>query len=61
VLGERLLRWTPAGYDLTRARPHGRATVLTPPSLIEVLRGGWDGVVPLLHPSARTRETQETG
>lgn len=55
VLGERLLRWTPAGYDLARARPDGRATVLTPPSLVEVLRRGWDGVVPLLHPSAATR------
>jgi hypothetical protein len=57
VLGERLLRWTPAGYDVARARPGGQATVLTPPSLVEVLRRGWDGAVPLLHPSAGTRET----
>jgi hypothetical protein len=27
--------------------------VITPPSLIEVLRSGWEPVVPLLHPSAR--------
>jgi hypothetical protein len=26
--------------------------VITPPSLVEVLRAGWRGVVPLLHPSA---------
>lgn len=53
VLGDRLLRWTPAGYDASQARPRGPATVLTPPSLVEVLRAGWEGVVPLLHPSAR--------
>jgi hypothetical protein len=28
------------------------ATVITPPSMLEVLRAGWRGVVPLLHPSA---------
>jgi len=57
VLGEQLLRWTPAGYDLARSRPGGQATVLTPPSLVEVLRRGWEGVMPLLHPSAETRDT----
>jgi hypothetical protein len=59
VLGEQLLRWAPAGYDLARERPDSQATVLTPPSLMEVLRRGWDGAVPLLHPSAEmvTRET----
>lgn len=57
VLGDRLLRWTPGGYLEPRPRPRGRATVLTPPSLVAVLDAGWQGVVPLLHPSARTRET----
>jgi len=57
VLGERLLRWTPAGYDSAFARPRGRATVLTPPSLVEVLRAGWSGAVPFLHPSAHTLAT----
>ncbi|MEO5634139.1 hypothetical protein [Gaiella sp.] len=57
VRGDRLLRWAPAGYDVALARPSGRATVLTPPSLVEVLRAGWDGVVPLLHPSAGARTT----
>lgn len=52
VLGRRLLRWAPAGYGTSVARPTGPATVLTPPSLVDVLRNGWDGVVPLLHPSA---------
>jgi hypothetical protein len=53
VLGSRLLAWTPAGYGASVARPRGeRALVITPPSLVEVLRAGWQGVVPLLHPSA---------
>ncbi len=54
VLGERLLRWTPGGYGAAVARGEGRVTVLTPPSLVEVLRGGWEGAVPLLHPSCST-------
>jgi hypothetical protein len=53
VRGARLLEWTPAGYAARAARPAGeRATVITPPSLVGVLRAGWQGVVPLLHPSA---------
>ena len=54
VLGERLLRWTQPGYvaggSLLRRR---RVTVLTPPSLVEILRTGWRPSVPLIHPSAR--------
>jgi hypothetical protein len=57
VLGSRLLRWTPAGYEAPLPRPLGPATVLTPPSLVAVLEAGWQPVVPLLHPSARTLET----
>jgi hypothetical protein len=53
VLGESLLCWTPAGYRERRARHGGPATLITPPSLVEVLRQGWSGAVPLLHPSAR--------
>ena len=54
VLGDRLLRWTPAGYAGARARPRaGTATVLTPPSLVAVLTRGWQGAVPFLHPSSR--------
>jgi len=53
VLGGALLRWTPPGYVDARQRPRGRRVVLiTPPSLVEVLRRGWEPVVPLLHPSA---------
>jgi len=56
VAGGRLLRWTPGGYDRARARPRsGTATVLTPPSLVAVLADGWEGVVPLFHPTAATR------
>jgi hypothetical protein len=53
VLRGQLLAWTPAGYTERVPRPaRGRAVVITPPSLVEVLRAGWRGVVPLLHPSA---------
>jgi hypothetical protein len=54
VRGKRLLRWTPGGYADSRPRPMGAdAVVITPPSLVEVLRAGWEPLVPLLHPSAR--------
>ena len=53
VRGGELLAWTPAGYGPRIARPaSGRAVVITAPSLVAVLRSGWQGVVPLLHPSA---------
>jgi hypothetical protein len=53
VLGSQLLRWTPAGYAERRPRPRGAAaTVITPPSLVAVLRAGWSPIVPLVHPSA---------
>jgi hypothetical protein len=53
VLGSELLRWTPAGYDRRVPRPRReRVVLLTPPSLVEVLRAGWEPLVPLLHPSA---------
>ena len=52
VLGGELLRWSPAGYaQQVRATPC-RIQSITPPTLVEVLRRGWDGAVPLLHPSA---------
>jgi len=53
VLGDRLLAWTPAGYTAAHPRPDGRVRLITPPSLVAVLRAGWQGAVPLLHPSAR--------
>jgi hypothetical protein len=53
VRGADLLTWTPAGYVPRERRPaHGRAVLITPPSLVAVLRAGWGGAVPLLHPSA---------
>jgi hypothetical protein len=53
VLGRELLLWSPSGYAARRPRPRGSAEVVTPPSLVAVLRAGWDGAaVPLLHPSA---------
>lgn len=56
VLGAELLEWTPAGYVAARrTRPStGTAVALTPPSLISLLRAGWEpATVPFLHPSAR--------
>ena len=52
VLGARLMRWTPAGYTERMPRPTGRAALVTPPSLVAVLRSSWEPLVPLLHPSA---------
>jgi hypothetical protein len=54
VRGGALLRWSPAGYTERAARPAAgeRAMVITPPSLVAVLREGWAGAVPLVHPSA---------
>ena len=53
VIGGELLRWTSAGYDVRVPRPaRARTTLITPPSLVEVLRAGWDPVVPPVHPSA---------
>lgn len=52
VRGERLLAWTPAGYVRPRARPAGSAALITPPTLVAVLRSGWAPLVPLLHPTA---------
>jgi hypothetical protein len=53
VRGGELLRWSPAGYDARVGRPaRCTATVITPPSLLAVLRTGWRGAVPLVHPTA---------
>ena len=54
VLGDSLLLWTPAGYTMRAARrARERTTLITPPSLVAVLRAGWEPAeVPLLHPSA---------
>jgi hypothetical protein len=51
VLGPELLRWTPGGYAERVPRPRGRATLITPPSLVAILGAGWQGAVPLLHPT----------
>jgi hypothetical protein len=54
VLGQHLLRWTPAGYAASSPRQgSGHAALVTPPSLVGVLRAAWDPAVPLLHASAR--------
>jgi hypothetical protein len=54
VLGGSLLDWSPAGYTRRRPRPSAeQAELVTPPSLVAVLRAGWQSDVPSLHPSAR--------
>ena len=52
LVGSELLLWTPAGYTERRPRANGAGRLITPPSLVGVLRSGWSGEVPLLHPSA---------
>jgi hypothetical protein len=53
VLGDCLLPWSPAGYGAPVACPAGsHAVVITPASLVALLRVGWQPSVPLLHPSA---------
>jgi hypothetical protein len=54
VLGARLLPWSADGYGAAVRRPRGPATVVSPPSVVAVLRAGWEPLVPFLHPSAGT-------
>ena len=50
VRGNRLWRWAPDGYSQIQSRPRGiEVDVLTPPSILTVLRRGYG---PLWHPSA---------
>ena len=51
VLGDRLHRFTPAGYTETRLRPAGIVTLLTPAPTIAALAAGYR---PTIHESART-------
>jgi hypothetical protein len=59
VLDSGLLLWSPAGYTERRPRPAGPATVITPPSLVAVLRAGWRPLVPLVHPSSGIRDVRD--
>ena len=53
VLGRRLLPWSVGGYGPGRRRPtHSSAALITPPSLVSLLRDGWSPLVPLLHGTA---------
>jgi hypothetical protein len=55
VHGAQLLHWTAAGYVKPRRRPRRQeVVVITPPSLVAVLRAGWKSLVPVFHPSAVT-------
>ena len=59
VLGSLLLRWTVSGYVERNPRPSDQqAVVITPPSLVAILRTGWQPLVPILHPSA-TRDGRD--
>jgi hypothetical protein len=53
VLGDSLLPWSAGGYQSRSRRPTRRqARVITPPSLVAVLRTSWESLVPVVHPSA---------
>jgi hypothetical protein len=47
--GDAMQRWTPSGYAESKPRPRGSVSVLTPPSIIAILRAGYQ---PQWHPSA---------
>ena len=51
VLAEELLAWSPSGYATRRVRPARStfAAVLTPPSILSVIRAGY---LPAIHPTA---------
>ncbi|HEX8826975.1 MAG TPA: hypothetical protein VF778_02565 [Xanthobacteraceae bacterium] len=50
IRGDALLRWTPQGYDVRKARPRGSVVdVLTPPAILTVLSAGYE---PRWHPTA---------
>jgi hypothetical protein len=52
VYGGGLHGWSTAGYGPPSPRPgRGEAEVITPRSLLAVLAAGWEGAVPLLHPT----------
>jgi hypothetical protein len=52
VRDDRILRWTPQGYEAEKPRPRrGTADVLTPPAILAVLAAGYE---PRWHPSATT-------
>jgi hypothetical protein len=51
ICGDKLLRWTPGGYQAGGKRRRGvTVDVLTPPSILSVLSAGYE---PHWHPSAR--------
>ena len=52
VRGGQLLRWTVAGYTDRTAQRRGEAQLVTPPSLVALLRTSEERLVPLLHDSA---------
>ena len=47
--GSRMLRWSENGYVDQTARPRGSVSVLTPPSIVAVLKAGY---APRWHPTA---------
>jgi hypothetical protein len=56
IVGRQILSWSPGGYRDAGRRPRsGCATVITPPSLVAILRSGWSPSVPLLHSSTDRR------
>ncbi|MGZ4333213.1 MAG: hypothetical protein ACXVRJ_02930 [Gaiellaceae bacterium] len=52
VVDGRLRPWSPGGYGRV-VELDGEVDVITPSSLVHVLRTGWEPVVPFLHPSAQ--------
>jgi len=47
-----LLRWSQGGYGDRIVPGNARVQVITPPTLVGLLRNGWEPAVPLFQPSA---------
>lgn len=58
IWNDTLLAWSPRGYLERRPRPDGVVTVLTPPSIVAVIRAGY---LPIVHPTARSRHGDADG
>ncbi len=51
IVADQMFRWSPAGYAESSPVPAGEITVITPKSIVDTLRAGYQ---PKLHPTTRS-------